>query len=158
MKSHKWEWEAGKWLCTKCSEVGKDQSWYGVCSGTREFQTVAGAPVGGATHSSVAACGGEETAEATAETATPPRPPKYGGILSLAPAGDSVERPVHYTKGEIECIDAIEAAITGLSAKEGFLVGQVIKYIWRFKHKGGREDLKKCEWYLKRLMEYDVSL
>ena len=158
MKSHKWEWETGKWICTKCFEVGKNQSWYGVCNGVGEFQTVTGAPVRGATDSNSSVCGGKEKEEASEATATPPLPPKYGGILSLAPAGDNVERPAHYTKGDIECIEAIEAAIGELSGREAFLAGQVIKYIWRFKHKNGREDLAKCKWYLERLMAYDVPL
>ena len=62
-----------------------------------------------------------------------------------------VEHPPHYTAGGIECIDAIMAAVTGLSPQEAVCVANVIKYTWRFKHKNGKQDLKKAEWYLKRL-------
>lgn len=65
---------------------------------------------------------------------------------------DLVNHPPHYTQGGIECIDAIEAACTGLTGKEGYLVGQVIKYIWRWKHKNGLQDLEKAKWYLERLI------
>lgn len=65
---------------------------------------------------------------------------------------DPVNHPAHYTQGGIECIDAIEAACTGLDGQEGYLVGQVIKYIWRWKHKNGLQDLEKAKWYLERLI------
>lgn len=65
---------------------------------------------------------------------------------------DPVNHPSHYTQGGIECIEAIESACTGLSGDEGYYVGQVIKYIWRWKHKNGLQDLEKAEWYLDRLI------
>ncbi len=64
-----------------------------------------------------------------------------------------VEHPPHYTAGGIECIDAIMAAVTGLSPQEAVCVANVIKYTWRFKHKNGKQDLQKAEWYIKRLIE-----
>jgi len=65
---------------------------------------------------------------------------------------DNVDRPIHYAAGSIECIDAIEAQ---LSAEEfrGYLKGNIIKYIWREKHKGKIESLKKALWYLNRLIK-----
>ena len=66
---------------------------------------------------------------------------------------DPVNHPSHYTQGGIECIEAIEAACTGLSGEEGYYVGQVIKYIWRWKHKNGLQDLKKAQWYLDHLVD-----
>jgi len=64
---------------------------------------------------------------------------------------DNVDRPIHYAAGTIECIDAIEAQ---LSAEEfrGYLKGNIIKYLWREKHKGGIESLKKAKWYLNKLL------
>ncbi len=64
---------------------------------------------------------------------------------------DNVDRPMHYAAGTIECIDAIEAQ---LSAEEfrGYLKGNIIKYLWREKHKGGTESLKKAKWYLNKLL------
>lgn len=65
---------------------------------------------------------------------------------------DSVNHPRHYTSGSVECIDAIESAVDGLTGMEALLTGQVIKYVWRWKWKNGKEDLRKAEWYLKRLI------
>jgi hypothetical protein len=65
---------------------------------------------------------------------------------------DRVEHPEHYTKGKIECIDAIEAATAGLVGIEAVCIAQVIKYVWRWKWKNGIEDLKKARWYLDKLM------
>ena len=66
---------------------------------------------------------------------------------------DPVNHPVHYTSGGIECIDAIKAAVTGKSPYEAWLVGQVIKYVWRYNLKNGVEDLRKADFYLHRLIE-----
>ena len=65
---------------------------------------------------------------------------------------DPVNHPDHYTRGGIECIDAICAAVTDLPAVEAVLVSQVIKYVWRYKWKAGAEDLKKAAFYLDRLI------
>jgi len=65
---------------------------------------------------------------------------------------DPVNHPDHYTQGGIECIDAIEAATTGLQGAEAYNTGQVIKYMWRWKWKNGIEDLEKARWYLDRLI------
>ena len=58
---------------------------------------------------------------------------------------DNVNHPYHYTRGGIECIDAISAAITEDPPKEAFLKGQVIKYLWRYNLKEKPvEDLEKA--------------
>jgi hypothetical protein len=66
---------------------------------------------------------------------------------------DNVNSPEHYTQGSVECIDAIEAA---LSADEfrGYCKANVLKYLWRERHKGGVESLRKAQWYLDRLVNY----
>lgn len=66
---------------------------------------------------------------------------------------DDINHPKRYIKGGMECIDAIEAAISNLPGKEGFLVGQIIKYVWRYREKDSLSSLEKAEWYLKRLIE-----
>lgn len=73
-------------------------------------------------------------------------------IPAQAPV-DYINQPAHYRAGKIECIDAIEAAVTGLEGVEAVYTAQVLKYIWRWKHKNGIEDLQKAEWYLKRLID-----
>ena len=63
---------------------------------------------------------------------------------------DQVNHPPHYTQGGIECIDAIQAALTADEFR-GYCKGNALKYVWRERNKGGDQDLRKAEWYLKRL-------
>ena len=65
---------------------------------------------------------------------------------------DLVNNPPHYNKGEIECIDAIEAMLTH-EEYVGYLRGNSLKYRWRFRYKNGIQDLEKAKWYENRLME-----
>ena len=67
---------------------------------------------------------------------------------------DPVESPTHYNSGSIECIDAIKESMSEREFR-GYLKGNVMKYLWRYdrKVKGkAREDLKKANWYLERLI------
>lgn len=59
--------------------------------------------------------------------------------------------PDHYKQGGIETIDIMQAKLSPEGFK-GYLTGNVIKYISRYDHKNGLEDLKKAEWYLKKLI------
>jgi hypothetical protein len=60
---------------------------------------------------------------------------------------DSVNHPAHYTKGGVECIVAIEAAL-GLEGFVHFLRGQVIKYNWRLMEKSAiAQDAGKAKFY-----------
>ena len=70
--------------------------------------------------------------------------------------GDTVDHPSHYTDGGIECIEAIEAALTNEEFR-GYCKGNCMKYIWREKHKGGTESLKEAQWYLDRLIQLDEA-
>lgn len=63
---------------------------------------------------------------------------------------DPVNRPSHYNQGKVECIDAIEAALTPEEFR-GYLKGNVMKYVWRERNKGGSQDCEKAAWYLDRL-------
>ena len=71
---------------------------------------------------------------------------------------DIVNRPAHYTQGGVECIDAIKASMTQ-DQFHAFLKGQVIKYLWRFEHKGNPiQDLQKAQFYMNRLvLESEIS-
>jgi hypothetical protein len=62
-------------------------------------------------------------------------------------SNDPINNPSHYTSGGIETIDFIE------SKDLGYHLGNVVKYISRWKHKGGVEDLKKARWYLDRFIK-----
>jgi len=67
---------------------------------------------------------------------------------------DVINHPAHYTNGSIECIDGIEAAVSGLSGLEAVCTGNAIKYLWRWKLKNGVVDLKKASWYINKLIEH----
>ena len=66
---------------------------------------------------------------------------------------DTVNHPKHYTQGKIECIDAIESAVSELSGLDAVCTANVIKYVWRWKHKNGSQDLRKAQWYLNKLID-----
>ena len=55
--------------------------------------------------------------------------------------------PSHYKKGDVECIEAIRASLTK-EAFMGYLKGSAMKYLWRYESKNGKEDIKKCLWYI----------
>ena len=65
---------------------------------------------------------------------------------------DSVNNPSHYNAGGIETIEGIKAALgDGFS---DYCLGNVIKYVWRCKHKGKLlEDLRKAAKYLQWAIE-----
>jgi hypothetical protein len=59
---------------------------------------------------------------------------------------DDKIKPYHYNHGGLECFDALRAALG--DKYMGFLIGNVIKYCWRYEHKNGIEDLQKAKAYI----------
>lgn len=57
---------------------------------------------------------------------------------------DPVNHPAHYQAhpSGVECIQITEHM--------DFLLGNVIKYVWRAEMKNGVQDLEKARWYLDR--------
>jgi hypothetical protein len=55
--------------------------------------------------------------------------------------------PLHYCTGNIDVWDFI------VDQQMDFLEGNVIKYVARYKHKNGVEDLEKAQVYLTRLIK-----
>ena len=69
---------------------------------------------------------------------------------------DMVNSPPHYNQQGVECIDAIHAA-TDIGFQY-YLQGNIMKYVWRYRYKNGKQDLQKAAWYLEKLIEtYDES-
>ena len=66
---------------------------------------------------------------------------------------DVVNKPKHYTYGDIETIDYIEQVTKDYKPELAFAIGNAIKYISRANHKNGKEDLDKARWYLNRAFE-----
>jgi len=74
-----------------------------------------------------------------------------GSVVSQE-SGENVNHPKHYmAESGVEVIDALEAWGCG------FNDGNVIKYVARYKKKGGVEDLKKARWYLDRLITNEMD-
>ena len=69
-----------------------------------------------------------------------------------------VTHPAHYqTSNGLATIDVMEAFTEDMAGYEAVCTSNVLKYICRWKKKNGLEDLKKAEWYLKRLIEHIES-
>ncbi|MEN9861441.1 MAG: hypothetical protein RLZZ515_1923 [Cyanobacteriota bacterium] len=69
---------------------------------------------------------------------------------------DLVNHPPHYRQGAVECIDAIHASL----GDDGFLAycqGNATKYVWRWRHKGGVEDLRKAAWYIAEMIKVNTA-
>ena len=60
---------------------------------------------------------------------------------------DPVNHPAHYTECSLECIDVM-LAVFGRKAVTDFCILNAFKYMWRYEHKNGLEDLQKAERYL----------
>lgn len=71
---------------------------------------------------------------------------------------DNVTRPQHYiSESGLEAIDVIKAFTADLDAYEAYATGNIIKYILRWKHKNGIEDLRKADWYINDLVGYLIK-
>ena len=76
--------------------------------------------------------------------------------------GDPVNHPPHYMEGGIETLDVIRAKMSP-DRFQGYLMGNVLKYLLRCEYKEKRvEDIKKAQFYLNALVEemdkYDRSI
>lgn len=76
---------------------------------------------------------------------------EYQNMFNGTSYDDMVNHPPHYNQGGIETIEAIKAALgDGFPA---YLTGNILKYMWRYNHKNGLEDVKKAQFYLNRLVQ-----
>lgn len=64
---------------------------------------------------------------------------------------DTPIKPNHYQIGGIEVFDYMEAKMTH-EQFEGFCLGNILKYVSRYPHKNGIEDLEKAQRYLNKLI------
>lgn len=65
---------------------------------------------------------------------------------------DNVNHPAHYETGKFECFDVM-IETQGKEAVLNFCICNAFKYIYRFRNKGGDEDIKKANWYLSKYLE-----
>lgn len=73
---------------------------------------------------------------------------KYGKTTAIG-AKDPRE-PMHYDM-QIPPVEFIE------KNKLGFSVGCIIKYVCRYKYKGGKYDLEKARHYIDLLLKYEYN-
>lgn len=66
---------------------------------------------------------------------------------------DMINKPPHYTYGDIEIINFIEQVTAQYPPELAFAIGSAIKYIARANHKNGKEDIDKAKWYLQRVFD-----
>ncbi len=70
---------------------------------------------------------------------------------------DVVNNPIHYNKGKVECIEAIEAMLT----KEeylGYLRGNSFKYRWRMRSSAASDVYKvQAEWYDTKAKQFVID-
>ena len=74
------------------------------------------------------------------------------GMLGRFKKMNNVDHPSHYNQGGKETIEILKDFLTEDEFK-GFLKGNVLKYMHRYKFKNGMEDLNKASWYLDKLKE-----
>ena len=62
--------------------------------------------------------------------------------------------PEHYKSKSKETIERLQDNLTQGEFK-GYLKGNILKYLDRYEHKNGVEDLNKMQWYLNKLIELE---
>ena len=61
---------------------------------------------------------------------------------------ETINHPTYYTSGcGFECIEMMEM-IFGKEAVHDFCTLNAFKYLWRYRQKGGADDIGKAKWYL----------
>ena len=69
---------------------------------------------------------------------------------------EKVNHPSHYNSVKKETIKILDDYLTD-EEYDGFLKGNVIKYMHRYKFKNGVEDLQKAKWYLEELIRENTK-
>lgn len=67
---------------------------------------------------------------------------------------NNIDHPLHYCNGGMECIDEM-LTVFGRVAVRHFCLLNVWKYRKRALYKNGEEDMKKADWYMKKLVELE---
>ena len=114
----------------------------GMTNGMQAVKTLCDAITGSDGTVTSAPLGGDAVRQAWADA----RPGYSADPDPQAKAWDVIDRPEHYASLSPEPLDVIEA--WGL----GFHEGNVLKYLARWRRKGGVQDLRKAAEYLRRLI------
>ena len=60
--------------------------------------------------------------------------------------------PDYYIKNGHECQECIDMITADCNGVEAFIIGNIIKYLWRYKGKNGNRDLSKAKTYIDMLL------
>jgi hypothetical protein len=71
---------------------------------------------------------------------------------------DSINHPPHYNSSGIKCECGRQIECIDIARSLNFNIGNAIKYLWRYKHKNGVEDLKKAIWYINDQIKVETAL
>lgn len=69
-------------------------------------------------------------------------------------SGSMVDHPNHYNAGKYECIDVMVETF-GLDSTKEWCIMNAFKYLYRYKHKNGKEDISKAKWYLDWVADHE---
>lgn len=75
---------------------------------------------------------------------------------NISKSTSKVNHPSHYNSVKKETIKILDDYLTD-EEYDGFLKGNVLKYIHRYKFKNGIEDLNKAKWYLEELIRKNTK-
>lgn len=68
---------------------------------------------------------------------------------------EQVDHPQHYGGDTVyETIKVLKAWLTP-EQYEGALIFNAVKYLSRYRQKGGKEDVKKAQWYINEFLKED---
>lgn len=81
---------------------------------------------------------------------TKPSGSSEGKMEKIGPK-DSVTEPPHYKNLAIDTLELMSVNFSD-EAYMGFLEGNVLKYVMRYKMKNGAQDLRKAQYYLELLI------
>ena len=76
----------------------------------------------------------------------------YNIVFGCEQPKEEINHPDRYAGGKFECIDVM-LDVFGADAVKHFCILNAFKYVWRFEHKNGVEDIKKAVWYLNKYIE-----
>ena len=78
--------------------------------------------------------------------------------LDTLSEGGHIDHPSHYNQGRYEAIDVIADWTKDCNSIEAFDIGNALKYLCRWKSKGGVEDLKKAVWYIQHCIAFEEEV
>ena len=67
---------------------------------------------------------------------------------------DMVNHPTHYETGKFESIEVM-IETQGVEAVQDFCICNAFKYLYRHRHKNGKEDIEKARWYINKYLELE---